>query len=454
MQGRLLRQAQSRAIFLACRLLQRLWQRDIRHNSLSSHQQLDGHQGLARERYPTHSRCFYSEFLSCCFLLLQLCVTLTESVSLALSHSLIVSLTDIALQLLWSLNVCVCDQGITIHNIVDGLILCVSVDVLFVLMCVTFTVIAYSSSLPLSPLCYCHNHHHSHWVPLTVPALCLSGGYNTTHMTLQMCNTMCQAGADFNFAYFGITEGSYCWCGSEPGTYGQGECSDKCSGSPNVECGGQSTVSVYHVAPLLFLRQNIQSECTACPTTDGALERLNGATCAGGWYAPIAKKKFWASSAFPDTFFECFHGRCTGGYLKGDVDIDTMKGNYSKIQQCGTGAKGRMCAGCKQGYWKFGKDCQNCPSSWTKYLIFLFSPLLCLAYFPMLKYLIGGGRLPSLFVTNAYLQITALFGKFAINWPEPIANLLAQVSVVNFNWNLMFFGCYEDRPNFMENWVP
>ena len=139
--------------------------------------------------------------------------------------------------------------------------------------------------------------------------------------------------------------------------------------------------------------------------------------------------------------------------MKGNTDVDIFNGNYSEIQACGSGAKGRMCAGCKPGYWKFGKDCKSCIEGPLKYLAYSFVPMLCLCYFPLLKYLIGGGRVPSLFVSNAYLQITALFGGYAVNWPTAISKFLAQVSVVNFNWNLMFFGCYEDRPKLIENWI-
>jgi len=40
-----------------------------------------------------------------------------------------------------------------------------------------------------------------------------------------------------------------------------------------------------------------------------------------------------------------------------------------------------------------------------------------------------------------------------VNWPQEISSLLAQVSLVNFNWNFMFFGCYDERPKFIENWI-
>ena len=277
-------------------------------------------------------------------------------------------------------------------------------------------------------------------------------------MNLQMCNSMCQSedsNASVTFTRFGIQSGTQCWCGNNPGSYGaiEADCTDTCVGSPNVECGGQSSISVYEVQALLVSRQGTQAQCTACPTIDGAFEVKYGTVCRGGWYPPIAKKKFWSSPAFPDQFYQCFHGRCDGGYVKGDIDINTMQGNYSMIQQCGAGAKGRMCAGCKKGHWKFGKDCRACYNEPQSYFVHVFAPMLCLCYFPMLKYLIGGGRIPSLFVSNAFLQITALFGGYAVNWPSSISKFLSQVSVVNFNWNLMFFGCADDRPKLIDNWV-
>ena len=282
----------------------------------------------------------------------------------------------------------------------------------------------------------------------------VKGGYQNSTMNLQMCNTMCSASGDFSFQYFGVQAGTGCWCGNDPGSFGiSDECTDTCVGSPNVQCGGHSSTSVYRVSSLIELRQGTQAQCAACPITDGALEVKHGSTCKGGWYAPIAKKKFWSSSKFPDNFYQCFHGLCEGGYVKGHVEINTQQGNYSVLQTCAEGAKGRMCAGCEEGYWKFGKECRGCPEGDQKYVLYLIAPLLCLSYFPLLKYLIGGGRVPSLFIINAYLQITALFGGFAVNWPKSISSLLAQVSLVNFNWNFMFFGCYDERPKFIENWI-
>ena len=66
---------------------------------------------------------------------------------------------------------------------------------------------------------------------------------------------------------------------------------------------------------------------------------------------------------------------------------------------------------------------------------------------------IGGGRTPSLFITAAFFQITAVFGGFAIKWPVEIKEILKAVGVFNFNWNLMFFSCHDPRPTFLENWV-
>ena len=46
-----------------------------------------------------------------------------------------------------------------------------------------------------------------------------------------------------------------------------------------------------------------------------------------------------------------------------------------------------------------------------------------------------------------------VFGGFAIDWPTEIKTLLTQISIVNFNWNLMFFACHDERPTFMTNWI-
>ena len=114
--------------------------------------------------------------------------------------------------------------------------------------------------------------------------------------------------------------------------------------------------------------------------------------------------------------------------------------------------------------------CIACPSGPTKYLIFMIAPVLLLAFFPFIKYLIAGGRVPSLYVTITYFQISAVcvccqnqhanpikllqtLNGFAINWPTDVRDLLTPIGLVNFNWSWMFFGCYENRPTFMENWI-
>ena len=281
----------------------------------------------------------------------------------------------------------------------------------------------------------------------------VKGGYQNGTMNLQMCNTICATSGDFDLQYFGVQAGTSCWCGNNPGSFGFSDtCTDTCVGSPNVECGGRSSNSVYRISSLIELRQGTQPQCAACPTTVGALEVKQGSACKGGWYAPIAKAKFWSLSKFPDSFYQCFHGLCEGGSVKGYVDLVTMQGNYSILQICADGAKGRMCAGCKEGYWKYGKQCKSCLEGGQKYLLYMIAPLLCLSYFPLLKYLIGGFSY-SLGITNAFFQITALFGQFAVNWPTTISSLLAQVSLANFNWNFMFFACWDQRPKFIDNWV-
>ena len=157
------------------------------------------------------------------------------------------------------------------------------------------------------------------------------------------------------------------------------------------------------------------------------------------------------------------------GYCCTLLQSADQSGNWSMIQACGkgntppytalhrngciAGSSGRICAGCEKSHYKSGKECVSCPSGPTKYLIYIFSPMLLLAFFPLLKYLIGGGRTPSLYVANSFFQITAVFGGFAINWPADIKEILKAIGVFNFNWNLMFFSCHDPRPTFLEDWV-
>ena len=231
-------------------------------------------------------------------------------------------------------------------------------------------------------------------------------------MNLNMCNMKCDG-----FTYFGMQNGNACWCGNAYNQFGVGTCNSKCSGSPDMTCGGPSVNSVYRVSQLMDTFAMVPSSCASCPTTDGALKTLHGASCEGGWYPPVAKKKYWSHKMFPETFFQCFKGVCDGGSIQGTDITPQFSGNWSQLQKCGSGAKGRMCAGCIAGTWKWMKSCASCPTAAYKYVIFLFAPVILLMYFPMLKHLIGGGIIPSLYVSNGFLQIIAVFGGFAIACP-------------------------------------
>ena len=59
---------------------------------------------------------------------------------------------------------------------------------------------------------------------------------------------------------------------------------------------------------------------------------------------------------------------------------------------------------------------------------------MLLGWNPFFYWFIGGGIGPSLFVSYAYLQITAAIGGFACAWPTSVRSILGLLNIVNFDF--------------------
>ena len=75
-------------------------------------------------------------------------------------------------------------------------------------------------------------------------------------------------------------------------------------------------------------------------------------------------------------------------------------------------------------------------------------------FFPGIKFLIGSGILPSLFITFPFLQFTAVIVSFGFSWPDSgsIKNVFRGFGAVNFDMNLLFLDCWL-RPSFLGKFV-
>lgn len=301
---------------------------------------------------------------------------------------------------------------------------------------------------------------------------------NSKKMTLGECNWMClsmyKSDVSHNGqilddgasnALFAVMHGSTCYCGKtrseievatgkpRHGVYDVGllkprdpkECTDACKGDKDQVCGAEKLVSVYTVKDV----STTETPCEECPVTKTATGPAQGARCSGGFFPPFASKNFWAQPAKPFLFFKCFTGKCDGGSSYGD-----REGHHITLQKCGKGAKGVMCAGCKTNHFKRGKDCIECfPISYGWIVYILMPIIMLLGWNPFFYWFIGGGIGPSLFVSYAFLQITAAIGGFACAWPESTKSLLGILPVVNFDFNLLFFDCSLNQPSFLSKWV-
>lgn len=274
-----------------------------------------------------------------------------------------------------------------------------------------------------------------------------------SEMSLQLCNNLCG-----NQTYFGVQQGSECWCGDSYnlGTIRQQlghtngpnvsvTCDDGCTGSPLQTCGGQETISVYLVADMKKMKNNQSSTCTKCPEVASALADEKAATCLGGWYQPFARKRYWAKPG-SRKYYKCFQGQCDGGNSEGG-----FFGNYTVTSVCGDGAYDNQCSACKENYFKRGKACMECPALPFSIFGYILGPIVVLGYFPLMRSIIVKW-VPAMFIINTYLQVCNQFGGFAIAWPRRVKEVLDILGIANFDLNLMLLGCTL-RPGFAANWV-
>ena len=92
----------------------------------------------------------------------------------------------------------------------------------------------------------------------------------------------------------------------------------------------------------------------------------------------------------------------------------------------------------------------NYEKFWDLSMLCLFS--LLFVFYPSFNVLISKSIAPSLFVSYAYLQITATIGTMALDWPDNIRLQLSYLRVANFDVNLMGFDCHW-KPSYVNEWI-
>lgn len=147
-----------------------------------------------------------------------------------------------------------------------------------------------------------------------------------------------------------------------------------------------------------------------------------GGYCAGKTAPAVPRPGFWSSSLSPNVFILCSpESACPGGA----ADL------------CSTGREGRMCAQCKEGYFKSGTDCVKCPRGATMiFIAFLaFSVLVVVLLVKFGAHQSAKAYSGTIGIATKFFQILAIIGRLQVHWP---ANVTKTISALTAPFSLRF----------------
>ncbi|KNC47900.1 SxtP protein [Thecamonas trahens ATCC 50062] len=170
--------------------------------------------------------------------------------------------------------------------------------------------------------------------------------------------------------------------------------------------------------------------CTCIPGTWTQSGRLNvacdecplGGRCAGGLAPPVSLPGYFPTED-PGVFLECPNaGACRGGYPFA----------------CAEGYTGQLCGACARGYYVLGGACYKCDNRTIPLLFLVFVLAVCFVGFLVwlnareeLSY-----RFAAVMIGFNSLQISAMYGKMELEWPDFAAQFFNVVSFFNLNFDL------------------
>eukprot|EP00033_Pygsuia_biforma_P002177 GCRY01002412.1.p1 GENE.GCRY01002412.1~~GCRY01002412.1.p1 ORF type:complete len:954 (-),score=245.34 GCRY01002412.1:790-3651(-) len=228
--------------------------------------------------------------------------------------------------------------------------------------------------------------------------------YSTSTSTQCICDV----------GYYEDTAGSSCVACPE-NTYKESVLSESCTDC-NLESEYTiSTASSSHYDCLCkegWYRVDKDSECLECPS---------GATCLGDAALPFAQAGYFQSREEDYVFLECANAdACTGHSI------------------CATGYQGIICGDCADDYYRMDVDCISCDGGASAILplclIFLFLVMILFyfsSYRPESATTFGALR-----TCFNFLQVTALFAEFRVNWPTAVRDVFRALTVVNLSFEI------------------
>jgi hypothetical protein len=149
-----------------------------------------------------------------------------------------------------------------------------------------------------------------------------------------------------------------------------------------------------------------QAICSACPM---------GGYCKGGKDRPVAKPGYYVSNSVAEVFVKCQVAEACVGQ-----------------DMCAEGYEGYKCGDCELGFYRKGSRCVPC-TGWAVAVFYMcaiiFVIFLAITFWMSFKPPIAL-RLASLRIGWSFIQITALYAQFDLNWPPEIKEVYRFLSFV------------------------
>ncbi|KNC54160.1 uncharacterized protein AMSG_12303 [Thecamonas trahens ATCC 50062] len=232
---------------------------------------------------------------------------------------------------------------------------------------------------------------------------------------------------------------------------------------PNTYSGATSADPCTPCPTGAFADGNGNTNCTTCPALSTPLPSLGGTTCtclpgaysadksgsppclpcptggvcAGGGSPAQPAPGFAPSDSSPDGFVSCGSGPGCGS------------------QGCKRGYRGPECTDCEQDFFKLGQRCTKCDGRVVPMILVLFVLGIAVAG-ALLWFNTRTGevhKFGAIMIGLNSLQITAIYGKLALNWGTLGETWMVITSLSTYNLDLLTLECLNDEVKWKVKWI-
>ncbi|KAG2448436.1 hypothetical protein HYH02_006328 [Chlamydomonas schloesseri] len=163
--------------------------------------------------------------------------------------------------------------------------------------------------------------------------------------------------------------------------------------------------------------------CEACP---------KNAYCEGGTTLPAPDPGFYAEQSAPFTMYPC-------------NPSSVCNGNFT----CAKGYRGRMCAYCAEGHYRFLGNCVSCPADASAVIGYL----LVMALLWITINVSFARAVENLMVIINFCQMLSIVVGFSLNWPQMLYSVMSFSSILSFEMDSLEPTCLVRSWGFANNLV-